>query len=220
MRNIILLAPPAAGKGTQSELLEKHYGLVHISTGDLLRDAMKKDDGLGHYIKETIAKGEFIRDDIIYEMLENRIGSLESQNGFILDGFPRNMEQAIHYEEILKKLNIPLGEVFLLDAPYDILESRMVGRRLCKDCGSVYNVSIEGSKPKVAGVCDKCGGSLYQRDDDNKESFKVRYDTYIEKTQPLIDYYKGKGCLHVIDSSKSKEESLKQIQMILDREMI
>lgn len=220
MRNLILLAPPAAGKGTQSDLLEKRYHLVHISTGDLLREAEKKEDELGKYIKETIAKGEFISDDIIYEMLENRINSPDCKNGFILDGFPRNMEQAIHYEEILKKLNISLGYVFQLDAPYDILEERMIGRRLCKNCGSVYNVNIEESKPKVENVCDKCGGVLYQRTDDNESSFKVRYDTYMEKTKPLIDYYKEKGNLYVIDSSKSKEEAFDQMKKILDREMI
>lgn len=220
MRNLILLAPPAAGKGTQSDLLENRYHLVHISTGDLLREAEKKEDELGKYIKETIAKGEFISDDIIYEMLENRINSPDCKNGFILDGFPRNMEQAIHYEEILKKLNISLGYVFQLDAPYDILEERMIGRRLCKNCGSVYNVNIEESKPKVENVCDKCGGVLYQRTDDNESSFKVRYDTYMEKTKPLIDYYKEKGNLYVIDSSKSKEEAFDQMKKILDREMI
>ena len=220
MRNVILLAPPAAGKGTEAELLEREYNFVHISTGDLLREASKKDDELGSYIKETIAKGELVSDDIIYEMLERRISSLTSKNGFILDGFPRNIEQAIHYEEILKKLNISLGQVFLLDAPYEVLESRMIGRRLCKDCGSVYNVCIEESKPKIENICDKCGGILYQRADDNPSSFKARYATYVEKTQPLIDYYKNKGNLYVIDSSKSKEETKNQINMILDREMI
>lgn len=217
--NIILLAPPAAGKGTQAEMLKDIYHITHISTGDLLREAGEKNDDLGRTIKETIARGEFISDDLMYEVLINRMSSPDCQNGFILDGFPRNIEQAREYENILKKLGLKLEYVFLLNVDKDILEKRITGRRLCRQCGAIYNINMEESMPTVEGRCDKCFGRLYQRDDDNLNAFETRYETYLKKTKPLIDYYKEKNVLYEIDGSIDKETTLAQIKLLLDREM-
>ena len=216
MKNIILLAAPAAGKGTLASILKDAYMIPHISTGDLLRDASKEDSPLGKEIGEILASGNLVNDDIVYKLLERKLESDECANGYILDGFPRTVEQAIEYENILKRLNYDLGKVILLDVDKDILKMRIVGRRLCKDCGAIYNVDIDASKPKVDGVCDLCGGSLYQRSDDNAESFENRYQTYIEKTQPLIDYYKEKNILYTVDGSKDKEYTFNQVKSILE----
>ena len=216
MKNIILLAAPAAGKGTLASILKDAYKLPHISTGDLLRDASKEDSPIGKEISEILASGNLVSNEIVYKLLERKLASDECANGFILDGFPRTVEQAIEYENILNKLNYDLGKVILLDVEKDILKDRIVGRRLCKDCGAIYNVNIDSSKPKKDNVCDLCGGSLYQRSDDNSESFENRYQTYIEKTQPLIDYYKEKNILYTVDGSKDKDYTFNQVKSILE----
>lgn len=216
MKNIILLAAPAAGKGTLASLLKDAYKIPHISTGDLLRDASKEDSPIGKEISEILASGNLVSDSIVLKLLQRKLESSECANGYILDGFPRTVEQAIEYEDILHELSNDLGKVILLDVPKDILRDRIVGRRLCKDCGAIYNVNIESSKPKKDNVCDLCGGSLYQRSDDNDESFENRYETYIEKTQPLINYYKERGILYTVDGAKDKEYTFNQVKSILE----
>lgn len=215
MKNIILLAAPAAGKGTLASVLKDAYKIPHISTGDLLREASKEESPIGKEIREILAKGNLVNNDIVYELLERKLKSDECANGFILDGFPRTVEQAIEYENILNKLNYDLGKVILLEVEKDILKDRIVGRRLCKDCGAIYN--IVSHKPKKEDVCDLCGGSLYQRSDDNEESFENRYQTFIDKTQPLIDYYKEKNILYTVDGSKDKDYTFEQVKSILDK---
>lgn len=218
MMNIILLAAPAAGKGTLSELLQKEYHLAHISTGDLLREAATLEDELGKKIKDILASGKLVSDEIVYDLLMRRLAEPDCQNGFILDGFPRNVEQAKKYDEILDKLHLSLGYVFLLDVDKTVLESRITGRRLCSKCGAIYNVNVAESKPKKDGICDRCGGTLYQRDDDNSKSFQVRYDTYLEKTSPLIDFYQQRNLLYRIDAGKDKVYTFEQAKQILDKE--
>lgn len=217
MTNIILLAAPAAGKGILSELLKKHYNLVHISTGDLLRNASKNDDEHGISLRKILASGELVSDEIVYNLLEHRLSMSDCQKGFILDGFPRNVEQAEKYDKILNKLNLKLGYVFLLDVDKKILETRITSRRLCKDCGAIFNINIDSAKPIKNGICDNCGSELYQRSDDNTESFKVRYDTYINKTQPLVEFYENKKILYKIDGSKDKEYTFEQVKSILEK---
>ena len=214
MKNIILIAAPAAGKGTLSELLVSKYNYLHISTGDLLRDASREESELGIKISNMLKNGELVTDEIVFELLENRLNKDDTSNGYILDGFPRTLEQAKTYDEILNKLNKELGIVVVLNTEYETLRKRIVGRMLCKDCGSIYNTLTGVNTPKEENICDKCGGSLYKRSDDNEESFKTRYETYLEKTEPLIDYYKEKGNLYFIDSS-SKENMLKEIEVLL-----
>ena len=214
MKNIILIAAPAAGKGTLSELLVEKYNYVHISTGDLLRSASSEDSELGRKISNMLKNGELVTDEIVFELLENRLLKDDTLNGYILDGFPRTLDQAIEYEKILSRLNRSLGIVAVLNTDYETLKKRIVGRMLCSSCGSVYNTLTGVNTPKVENVCDKCGASLYKRSDDNEEAFKNRYETYLEKTSPLINYYKEKGNLFFINSD-NKDDMLKEIEVLL-----
>ena len=212
MKNIILIAAPAAGKGTLSDLLVKKYGYIHISTGDLLRDVSKQETELGKKIANMLKNGELVTDEIVFELLENKLKEIDKP--YILDGFPRTINQAYKYDELVEKLKKELGIVVVLNCDLDTLRKRIVGRHLCKDCGSIYNTLTGVNTPKVAGVCDTCGGMLYKRSDDNEESFKNRYDTYLEKTKPLIDFYQEKGNLYYIDSSTT-DSMLKEIEDLL-----
>lgn len=215
MKNLILIAAPAAGKGTLSEVLKEKYGYVHISTGDLLRDAASSETELGMKIKDMLATGSLVTDEIVFNLLENRLKQDDIKKGFILDGFPRTLEQAKTYSEMAKNLGIDLGCVIVLESSYETLKKRIVGRMLCKDCGSVYNTLTGVNTPKVDGICDKCGGSLYKRSDDNEESLKNRYDTYLEKTKPLIEFYQNLGILHFVNSDV-KDATIKSVEEILN----
>ena len=215
MKNIILIAAPAAGKGTLSELLVKKYGYIHISTGDLLRDISKEESELGKKISLILQNGELVSDEIVFDILEKRLSMDDIKNGFILDGFPRNLEQAKKYDEIVKKLNIDLGIVIVLEADYKILKDRVVGRMLCKECGRVYNTITGVNPPKENNKCTKCGKELYKRSDDNEKSFKIRYENYIEKTKPLINFYQEKKNLFFV-KSEIINETLKDVEEILN----
>ncbi len=216
--NIILLAPPAAGKGTQAELLEKKYHLNHLSTGDLLRASASREDAFGKEMKKILESGVLVSDDIIFKLLDEYLEESENKN-LLFDGFPRNINQAERLENMLKERNDQLDFVFLLEVEKEILETRITGRRLCRKCGSVYNVNINSLKPKQNSICDKCGGELYQRNDDNKDSFEVRYQEYLDKTSTLINYYQNKKILYRIDSEKPKEEVFQSISNIIEKEM-
>ena len=213
--NIILLAPPAAGKGTQSELLEKEYRLNHISTGDLLRSASKEDTDFGKNLADMMKTGKLISDDIVLEVLNNYLETTDNMN-LLLDGFPRNTYQAEKLDEILEEKNSKIDYVFLLDVPKQTLADRITGRRLCKKCGSIYNVNIDSLKPKMDNVCDKCNTELTQRADDNIDTFEVRYQEYLEQTAPLIEYYKNKSILHEVDSTGTIEEIFNRIKNIIN----
>ena len=201
MKNIILLAVQGAGKGSLAKVLKEKYGYEHISTGDVLRERASVGDDLGNQIKEMIDNGVFVPNDILFQAIEYKINTPECENGYILDGFPRNMEQAVGYDEMLKKLNKDLGIVINLTLPEELLYERIVGRRMCKDCGAIHNIYSEELKPNAEGKCNTCGGELYQRDDDNETAMKTRIETYYKVTAPLIDYYKEKGILYEVDSS-------------------
>ena len=215
MKNIILIAAPAAGKGTLSEMLEEMYGYVHISTGDLLREASTSDTELGHKISDMLSRGELVTDEIVFSLLEKRLMLDDIKKGFILDGFPRTLEQAREQLSLSKKLNIDLGEVIVLESNYETLKKRIVGRLLCKECGSVYNTLTGVNTPIKENICNKCGGSLYKRSDDNEESFKNRYETYLEKTKPLIEFYQNMGILHFVNSD-TKESMLQGVKEYLN----
>ncbi len=214
MKSIIFIAPPAAGKGTQAVMLSSKYNMPHISTGDILRSA-QDDTERGKYIAEEMAKGHFVSDEIILELLKERLLQSDCNNGYILDGFPRNIEQAKHYEEILANLNKDLGYVIVLDIDKEVAKNRIVGRVTCPNCGSVFNEISEEAKPHISGICDKCGTKLVKRADDNAETFENRFDTYLEKTKPLIDYYKEKNILYHVDTSFGKDNTFKQIEDIM-----
>jgi len=217
MKNIILIAAPGAGKGTLAKTLKEKYNYVHISTGDLLRSAAAKGDDLGLKIKEMQEQGALVTDEIVYQVLRNRLQEDDCKKGIILDGFPRNVDQAIKYEEILADIGIDLGIVICLDIAKEQLIERITGRRICSECGEIYNIFNPEMTPKRANVCDKCGASLYQRSDDNEEALKSRYASYLEKTQPLINYYKNKNNLYVVDSGKDANYTLEQVEDILNK---
>ena len=216
MKNIIFIAPPAAGKGTQSELLCNKYGLLHISTGDLLREESKKNTELGQEIKEKMSTGKLIDDSIIIELLKNKLIEIGNKS-IILDGFPRTVVQAEAYDDMLDELNLDLGYVIVLDVDKELLEKRIVGRVSCPKCGNVYNELIEESKPMQEGLCNNCHTKLVKRADDNSESFKVRYETYLNTTKPLISYYESKGCLYHVDGNSSKHQIFDNIVNILEK---
>ena len=215
MKNIMFIAPPAAGKGTQAEIVVKKYNIPHISTGDILREISKEDSEIGEYVRETLASGKLVKDEITYQLIEDRLKKDDCKNGFIIDGFPRNLDQANEYDKILEKLNYEVGNVILIDIDKEILEKRITGRRLCEKCGAIYNINDENMTPKVESVCDQCGGKLYQRSDDNLESFQTRYQTYLDKTEPIIDHYKKQGVLKVVDGNDTIDNIFKQIDKII-----
>lgn len=215
MKNLILIAAPGAGKGTLSKDLLEKYDYVHISTGDLLREQVNNGDELGKEIQKVQEAGGLVSNEIVYKALEQKLSNPACDNGYILDGFPRNLEQAKEYDNILARSNREVGLVIVLDISKDVLADRITGRRMCKDCGAIYNVNSSELAPKNDGVCDKCGGELYQRKDDNLESFATRYQTYLDSTKPLIDFYKEKGVLHVVDGSHGHENTLEQVEKLL-----
>ena len=217
MKNIMFIAPPAAGKGTQAELITSKYNIPHISTGDILREIAKEDSEIGNYVAETMASGKLVKDEITYQLIEERLARDDCKNGFIIDGFPRNLEQAIEYDKILAKLGYDIGNVFLLNIEVKTLEKRITGRRICEDCQAIYNINDEVKAPKVESVCDKCGGKLYQRKDDNLESFKNRYAMYQEKTEPIIEHYRKQNVLHEINSNREFDEVFAEIDGIISK---
>ena len=215
MKNIMFIAPPAAGKGTQAELVVEKYGIPHISTGDILRDISKEDSEIGKYVYETLANGELVKDEITYQLIEDRLGKEDCKNGFIIDGFPRNIAQAHEYDKILKNLGYEVGNVIFINVDKKILEKRITGRRSCEDCKAIYNINDPKSSPKVESVCDNCGGKLYQRSDDNLEAFETRYNMYVEKTEPIIDYYRKQNVLTEIDGDDTVENIFARIEEII-----
>ena len=215
MKNIMFIAPPAAGKGTQAELVTKKYSIPHISTGDILREISKEDSEIGSYVYETLASGKLVKDEITYQLIEDRLNKEDCKNGFIIDGFPRNLDQAIEYDKILAKLGYNIGNVILIDINEKTLEKRITGRRICEDCKSIYNINDEKSSPQIESVCDKCGGKLYQRNDDNLEAFQTRYAMYQEKTAPIIEHYKQKNVLHVVNGEDTVENVFNKIDEII-----
>ncbi len=215
MKSIIFIAPPAAGKGTQSALVSEKYHIPHISTGDLLRAASRENNERGKYIKEQMETGGLVSDDVTTGLLKERLQESDCDNGYILDGFPRNVEQAKAYEQILDDLHKEMGYVIFLDIDKEIAKKRIVGRLSCSKCGAVYNSMDPNLKPKVDGICDRCFGILSQRADDTEEIFNKRFDTYLKETEPLIAYYEEKGVLTRIDSGLGKEKTFSQIERML-----
>lgn len=216
MKNLILIAAPGAGKGTLSKDLLEKYDYCHISTGDLLREQVAIGDELGKQIQEYQVAGKLVPSEIVYAALEKKLSDPACENGYILDGFPRNVEQAEEYDKILAKTGKDLGMVIVLDIPKEMLKDRITGRYMCKDCGAIYNINNKEMAPKVNGVCDKCNGELYQRKDDNLESFETRYQTYLDSTMPLIDFYSKKNVLYTVDGSQGHLKTLEEVEKLLN----
>lgn len=211
MKSVIFIAPPAAGKGTQSSRLED-LGYIHISTGDMLREEISSGSKLGMEIKEIIDKGNLVSDELVYELIKNKLNNITKP--FILDGYPRTLTQAESLDNLLQELNLNNYEVIYLDLPFEEALKRALGRLTCS-CGASYNIYYENLAPKEEGICDKCGKELTKRCDDNEESFKVRFDTFINNTKPIKEYYENKNKLHIIDALASNEEITDKIKEIL-----
>ena len=200
MKNVILIAPPAAGKGTLSKYLTDTFGDVQLSTGDMLRERAEEDTKL----KEIMKTGKLIDDKTVFEALEAKLNKL-GDTPYILDGFPRTVTQAVMYDELLQNMGKDLGVVIYLDVDKEELKKRVVTRLVCPKCKASYSTRNESLLPKEEGLCDNCRLELIQREDDTEEVFDKRYNEYLEKTSPLIDYYESKGLLVRISSSDANE---------------
>ena len=191
---MVLLGPPGAGKGTQAQVLSKDLNLLHVSTGDMLRDALKAQSPLGLKAKEYMEKGALVADEIVIALVSERLSKTDAKKGFILDGFPRTAQQAESLDQSLNHLHMPLDAVLYFKTSVSVVIHRLSGRRVCGQCGKNYHLT--NFKSKVEGVCDVCGGKLFQRPDDKEETIENRLKVYEEQTAPLIEYYKKKNILH------------------------
>jgi len=214
-QELVFLGAPGAGKGTQAKRLVEKYGIPQISTGDLLRAAVAAGTALGKEAKSYMDRGELVPDSVVLGMVKERLSQDDCKKGFILDGFPRNVAQAEALDKMLAEMIMPLDIALNLDVPFDDLMKRLTGRRTCKSCGQMYNVYYSPSK--VEGKCDKCGGELFQRDDDKEETIKKRLDVYRAQTEPLIDYYSKKGILKSVSGTGSIDEIFNSICAILEK---
>ncbi|MNO21833.1 adenylate kinase [compost metagenome] len=211
--NILFMGPPGAGKGTQAEAIVNEFGIPHISTGDAFRLAIKQATPVGMQAKEYMDKGLLVPDDVTVGIVRERLQQSDCEKGFLLDGFPRTLSQAEALEELLSGLGRKLEHVINLKVDRSKLLARLTGRRICKSCGSTFHVIF--NPPVQEGVCDKCGGELYQRSDDNEESVGTRLDEYINKTAPLLKFYEDKGLLRQIDGEQEIGTVTKEIVSIL-----
>ncbi len=210
---IILMGPPGAGKGTQAEKLVELYQIPHISTGDMFRKAQKEGTELGLKAKSYMDQGQLVPDEVTVGIVKERLAEDDCKGGFLLDGFPRTVQQADALDGILAELDLALDRVVNIEVDKAFLVDRLTGRRVCRACGATFHVTNKA--PKVEGVCDKCGGELYQRNDDKVETVSNRLDVYAAQTAPLIEYYQSKGIMSSIDGSKSMEDVLADIRTAL-----
>ncbi|MBI4525116.1 MAG: adenylate kinase [Deltaproteobacteria bacterium] len=201
---IVFLGPPGAGKGTQAKFLERNYAACQVSTGDILREAVQAQTSLGRQAAQYMARGELVPDELVVSLVGERIRQPDCRNGFILDGFPRTIAQASGLEAILQNMGAALDCVFNLRVPDAILIQRLTGRRACSRCAALYHLAF--SPPQREGICDRCHGNLYQREDDREETIQARLNVYKTQTAPLIDLYRRKGLLKEIDGVGSMEE--------------
>ncbi|AJY75291.1 adenylate kinase [Paenibacillus beijingensis] len=202
--NILFMGPPGAGKGTQAERIVEQFGVPHISTGDAFRLAMKQGTPLGQKAKEFVDQGLLVPDEITNGIVRERLMLEDCGKGFLLDGFPRTIQQAEALDGMLAEMGRQIDHVINLKVDRGLLLARLTGRRICKSCGSTYH--LEFNPPKQEGVCDKCGGELYQRSDDTEEKVGNRLDEYISKTAPLLGYYEDKGLLREVNGEKEIDE--------------
>ncbi|MER7978822.1 adenylate kinase [Streptomyces sp. NPDC095817] len=214
---IVLVGPPGAGKGTQAAFLAKNLGIPHISTGDLFRANISRQTELGKLAKSYMDKGDLVPDEVTIAMAKDRMEQPDAENGFLLDGFPRNVSQAEALDEMLSTEGMKLDAVLDLEVPEDEVVRRIAGRRICRnDSSHVFHVSYKA--PKREGVCDVCGGELYQRDDDSEETVRKRLEVYHTQTEPIIDYYKAQGLVVTILALGKVEEVTARAMEALSRE--
>ena len=216
MKNIIFIAMPAAGKGTISSMICSKYNIPHISTGDLLRNEIANSTKIGLEIKESMALGKFVSDELITKLLKKRLTNKDCKKGFILDGYPRNLHQAKVFDNILKELELEEGIVIFLDIEKEVALNRIKSRLVCPKCGMSYNTSSIDLSPVREGLCDNCSSELKIRTDDTIETFEDRFNTYMKETYPLVEYYENKNNLVRIDvNNKSTDEIFNEVKKVI-----
>ncbi|HOY10596.1 MAG TPA: adenylate kinase [Candidatus Omnitrophota bacterium] len=213
--NLVLLGPPGAGKGTFAGMIKESFGLVHISTGDILREAMKSGSDLGRRVKTYVESGGLVPDELVIKIMEERLGQKDvTACGYLLDGFPRTTAQAESLDRILARMRQPIDLVVYMEAGLPVIVQRLTGRRLCRACNAIYHT--ENMPPKKEGLCDRCGGELYQRADDNEGTITNRMKVYKESTQPIVEYYLNQNKLHTFNAEKKTAELLNELSDILN----
>jgi adenylate kinase len=210
---VILMGPPGAGKGTQAERVTKEFDLLHISTGDILRGAVKEETPLGKEAQEYMERGALVPDEVIINIMKDRLGKPDCAGGVLLDGFPRTVEQGEALDHVLNDLNLNIDAVINVDVSPDELLERLTGRRVCRSCGSTYHMKF--NPPRVRNICDHCSGELYQRSDDAVDTVKERLEVYSKQTIPLIQYYQRKNLYHAVDGARPIDEVFEGIATYL-----
>ncbi|MBM4307036.1 MAG: adenylate kinase [Deltaproteobacteria bacterium] len=212
--NLILLGPPGAGKGTQAQMIVERYHIPQISTGDILRAAVKEGTALGKQAKAFMAKGELVPDEVVIGIIDQRLREPDCKTGFILDGFPRTTPQAEALQAILTKIGKSVDHVVNIEVDSEELIKRLTGRRTCKNCGGMFHILFH--PPPKEGVCDRCGGTLYQREDDREETIRTRLKEYQKQTAPLIQYYQDKQLLRSIRGVGGQNQIFEQVIRVLN----
>jgi len=213
--DMVFLGPPGAGKGTYAKELVKLFNIPHISTGDMFREAVASGSELGKKVEEILKRGDLVPDDLTISIVKDRLSKEDCKNGFILDGFPRTVDQAKALDEILNFLGRELGYAFYFEVNEEVVVQRITNRRICKNCGKIYNLLT--MPPKVDGKCDVCGGELFQREDDREEVVRNRYKVYMENTYPVIEYYQKQNKLFTIDGASGVDSVIKEVLNIVRR---
>jgi len=210
---LILLGPPGAGKGTQAKLLAEKFNIQQISTGDILRQAVKNKTKMGLKAKSYMDQGKLVSDNVVIGIIKDRLDNADCSKGFILDGFPRTIQQAESLSQALKQMEIDIDHLIDIEIDFDYLIQRLTGRWTCRECGEGYHEMSNPSKKK--GVCDKCDGELYQRDDDKEETIQKRFEVYRKETEPLKDYYQKNGKLNAIKGNGGIQEIFSRITNLI-----
>ncbi|MDR1943593.1 MAG: adenylate kinase [Synergistaceae bacterium] len=209
---VILIGPPGAGKGTQAAKIREKRNVAHVSTGDILRDNVKRGSEIGMRAKSFMESGRLVPDELIIEMIETRLGEKDAASGFILDGFPRTTSQAEALDRLLAEMSLALDAVVLLEISDEDVVRRLTGRRVCSSCGAIYNAASHPSK--IQGVCDSCGGNVVQREDDKEAVIRNRLAVYHGQTSPVVDYYADKGLLLRVDASKAPDAAMRRLESL------
>ncbi len=210
---VVMIGPPGAGKGTQARLLGERFGVPQISTGDMLREAQRAGTPLGREAQRYMDAGQLVPDDVVIGLVEQRLDADDARRGFILDGFPRTVAQARALDDLLARRGAPLQGAIAVDVPRADLIERLAGRLVCRRCGTMYHRSFD--RPKTPGVCDRCGGELYQRDDDREDRIALRLDQLAKEVAPVAEYYQRAGLLHGVDGTGSREDVARRIRASL-----
>ena len=213
--NILIMGGPGAGKGTMSAKIVEKYNVCHISTGDIFRSEIGNQTELGMMAKSYMDKGLLVPDEVTNQMVKSYLENLEDKkNGFLLDGYPRTIDQAKAFDALSEGSDLAIDTVIAMELDFSVLSGRITGRRLCRNCGEIYHMVTK--PPKQEGVCDNCGGELYQRQDDTEESLKVRLDEYSRQTEPVLDFYEKKGLVKHINADQPIEKVWQDVQAALE----